>query len=118
MLPTQRRHMNKKIIGYIVLVAMLPVAVLGLLATSNEYRAIGVDAVDCDGPLSVLIFAVPALATYAIAAAIFVLRLQKPRSLILGGLCGLICAGLVWNAGNAVTEHWRNSRESACGAGL
>lgn len=43
---------------YAVLAAMFPVAVLGLVATPNEYRAIGMEAVDCDGPISVLIAAV------------------------------------------------------------
>ncbi|MDP9872920.1 hypothetical protein [Agrobacterium tumefaciens] len=36
---------------YAVLAAMFPVAVLGLVATPNEYRAIGMKAVDCDGPI-------------------------------------------------------------------
>ncbi|MEE4450531.1 hypothetical protein [Novosphingobium resinovorum] len=110
--------MNRKVVGYIVLIAMLPLAIIGILTMPNEYRAMGADGIDCDGPVSVLIFAVPALVIYGISSAIFLFRFRRRRSLLLGCICGLICAGLIWNIGNAVGEFWRNSGPSACGAGL
>lgn len=105
-------------IWHIVLVVMFPVAVLSMSTMPNEYRAMGVDAIDCDGPISVLIFAVPALAIYGIACSIFFYRFRRLRSFVLGCICGLICMGLIWNIGNATEEHWKNSGEPACGLGL
>nr|WP_298098004.1 hypothetical protein [uncultured Shinella sp.] len=97
---------------------MLPVAVLGLLATPNEYRAMGVDAIDCDGPISVLIFAVPALVVYAIASMMFLRRFRRLGSFFPGVICGLICVGLIWNIGNAAQERWKSSDAQDCGTGL
>lgn len=103
-----------KLLGYAALIAMFPVAALGILGTPNEYRAVGVDAVDCDGPISVMIFAVPALAIYGISSSIFFYRYRQRRSFVLGVICGLMCAGLMWNISNAVAEQWKNSGEHAC----
>ncbi|WKL22612.1 hypothetical protein QYR00_19170 [Agrobacterium tumefaciens] len=101
---------------YAVLAAMFPVAALGVLGTPNEYRAIGIDAVDCDGPISVLIAAVPALAAYATVGWLFVFDTKRHRSLMAGGVCGLICLALVWSIGVALLEHRRNTIEMACDA--
>ncbi|MGQ2917102.1 MULTISPECIES: hypothetical protein [Rhizobium] len=101
---------------YAVLAAMFPVAALGVLGTPNEYRAIGIDAVDCDGPISVLIAAVPALAAYATVGWLFVSGTKRHRSLMAGGVCGLICLALVWSIGAALLEHRRNTIEMACDA--
>ena len=101
---------------YAVLAAMFPVAALGVLGTPNEYRAIGIDAVDCDGPISVLIAAVPALAAYATVGWLFVSGTKRHRSLMAGGVCGLICRALVWSIGAARLEHRRNTIEMACDA--
>ncbi|MDH7803336.1 putative membrane protein (GlpM family) [Rhizobium sp. AN70] len=103
-----------KMSGYAILIAMLPVAFLGIVGTANEYRAIGVDAVDCDGPLSVLLFAVPAMAVYGVSGSIFLYRFRRRGSLILGVICGLIFAALLWNIGDAVAEQWKNKTEAAC----
>ena len=100
---------------YAVLAAMFPVAVLGLVATPNEYRAIGVETVDCDGPISVLIAAVPALAVYAIIGWMFLSGAKRHRSLISACFCGLVCLALVWNIGMALQEQRRNAAETACG---
>ncbi|QCM12597.1 hypothetical protein CFBP6625_19475 [Agrobacterium tumefaciens] len=101
---------------YAVLAAMFPAAALGVLGTPNEYRAIGIDAVDCDGPISVLIAAVSALAAYATVGWLFVSGTKRHRSLMAGGVCGLICLALVWSIGAALLEHRRNTIEMACDA--
>ncbi|KJF72761.1 hypothetical protein [Agrobacterium arsenijevicii] len=103
-----------KMLGYTILIAMLPVAFLGMVGTANEYRAIGVDAADCDGPLSVLLFAVPAMAVYGVSGSIFLYRFRRRSSLITGIICGLIFAALLWNVGGAVAEQWKNKTEAAC----
>ncbi|MFK3780220.1 hypothetical protein [Agrobacterium sp. NPDC089420] len=99
---------------YAVMAAMLPVAVLGIVGTPNEYRAIGIEAVDCDGPISVLIAAVPALLAYAIIGWLFLSGVKRQRSLVSGGICVLISLALIWNIGLALHEHWRNAVEMAC----
>ncbi|MBO0127174.1 MULTISPECIES: hypothetical protein [Rhizobium/Agrobacterium group] len=101
---------------YAILAAMLPVAVLGIVTTPNEYRAVGIDAVDCDGPISVLIPAVPALAAYAIIGWLFLSGAKRHRSLISGGICVVVSLVLVWNIGLALQEHRLNAAEMACGS--
>ncbi|MFF2322074.1 hypothetical protein ACFVTJ_13555 [Agrobacterium sp. NPDC058088] len=101
---------------YAVLAAMFPVAVLGLLATPNEYRDIGIEAIDCDGPISVLIAAVPALVVYAIIGWMFVSGVRRHRSLVAAVFCGLVCLALAWNIGIALWENHRNAVETVCGS--
>ncbi len=101
---------------YAILAAMLPVAVLGIVTTPNEYRAVGIDAVDCEGPISVLIPAVPALAAYAIIGWLFLSGAKRHRSLISGGICVVVSLVLVWNIGLALQEHRLNAAEMACGS--
>ncbi|AQS64409.1 hypothetical protein AGRHK599_LOCUS3799 [Rhizobium rhizogenes] len=101
---------------YAILAAMLPVAVLGIVTTPNEYRAVGIDAVDCDGPISVLIPAVPALAAYAIIGWLFLSGAKRHRSLISGGICVVVSLVLVWSIGLALQEHRLNAAEMACGS--
>ncbi|MCZ7480876.1 hypothetical protein [Rhizobium rhizogenes] len=99
---------------YAVLAAMLPVVVLGITTPPNEYRAVGIEAVDCDGPISVLIPAVPALAAYAIIGWVFLSGAKRHRSLISGSICVAISLALIWNIGAALLEHRRNAAEMAC----
>ncbi len=50
----------------IFIIFFVPVALFGLLLPVNEYRDQGISgAVDCDGPLNVLLFAVPSVMIYA-----------------------------------------------------
>lgn len=100
---------------YAVLAAMFPVAALGLVTTSNEYRAIGVAAVDCDGPITVLITGVPVLAVYAIIGWMFLSGAKRHRSLFSACFCGLVCLALVWNISMALQEQRRNAAEMTCG---
>ncbi|WP_332303867.1 hypothetical protein [Rhizobium sp. GR12] len=103
---------------YAILAAMFPVAALGIVGTPNEYRAIGIEAVDCDGPMSVLIAAVPALVVYALVGWTFLSGGKRGRSLISGGVCGLICLALVWSIGAALQEQRRNTAEMTCDSRL
>lgn len=100
---------------YGVLIVLLPMAVFGISLPTNEYRAMGIEAIDCDGPVSVLIFALPAFAVYGVASAVFLSSFRRRRSLFFGLFCGLICLGLGWNIGTAVTEQSRNGQETVCG---
>ena len=106
------------VLGYAALLAMLPVALFGIAGAANEYRAAGIDAIDCDGPISVLIFAIPGLAVYGAGTFIFLKRPTHRSGFVLGALCALISLGLIWNIGSAAMEQWRNHKEHACHAGL
>ncbi|MCR6726196.1 hypothetical protein [Agrobacterium fabrum] len=101
---------------YAVLAAMFPIAVLGLVGTPNEYRAIGIDAVDCDGPVSVLIAAAPAFVAYAIIGWMFISGAKHHRSGVAAVFCGLVCLALAWNIGMALRENQRNAAETVCGS--
>ncbi|PRA51824.1 hypothetical protein CQ062_19635 [Ochrobactrum sp. MYb68] len=105
-------------LGYGVLIVLLPVAVFGMSFPTNEYRAMGIEAIDCDGPITVLIIALPALAVYGVASAVFLSSFRSRRSLFFGLFCGLICLGLGWNIGTAVLEQSRNGQETVCGDGI
>ncbi|MCI4591464.1 hypothetical protein MOK15_15365 [Sphingobium sp. BYY-5] len=111
------RTSTVRLFRYAVLLAMAPIAMLGLSGTPNEYRAMGIDAVDCDGPISVLIFAVPALIVYGAASAIFLRRWRRRRFLVAAILCALLSVGLLWNIGGALGEQWRNAAEPICESG-
>jgi hypothetical protein len=103
------------LLGYGILIALLPAAVFGTFFPSNEYRAMGIEAIDCDGPVSVMFFALPALAVYGVAFAIFISGFRKRRPLFLGLLCGLISLGLLWNISQALLEGAQNNLEAVCG---
>ena len=92
---------------YAVLAAMFPIAVLGLVGTPNEYRVIGIDAVDCDGPISVLIAAAPAFVAYAAIGSMFISGAKHHRSRVAAVFCGLVCLALAWNIGMALREKER-----------
>ncbi|MBB4292869.1 hypothetical protein GGE16_004949 [Rhizobium leguminosarum] len=53
---------------YLLLLLAMPPAALALISPANVYRAQGIAAPDCDGPLQVLIFAVPAILIYGAGA--------------------------------------------------
>lgn len=83
-------------------VGRLGIAGLGVLLVAlasmmplNEYRAMGMDAVDCDGPLRVLLVAVPGLV-------VCVLGLVCNRGQrVVSAVCALACVGLMpvlWGA--------------------
>ncbi|NEI70248.1 hypothetical protein GR212_11755 [Rhizobium lusitanum] len=91
---------------YLMPVAALPVAVLAAVLPVNSYRAQGIEALDCDGPMSVLIFALPALLVYG-ASTILFYRGRSRRFHLAASLCCLLvfcCVG--WNAAAALRESY------------
>lgn len=97
-------------LGYLLLVALLPVAALALLADANSYRAQGIDAIDCDGPMRVLIFAVPAAFVYGVGAIVHGLG----RRFVVAALCVAICVPLAFKMATAFSESRKNDREPVC----
>ncbi len=108
----------RSLLGHGLLIVLLPLAAFAMVAPPNEYRAMGVEAVDCDGPITVLMAVLPLLAVYGVAAAVFLSDFRRRSALWRGLLCGLICLGLGWAAGRAVLEQARNSHEAVCADGL
>jgi uncharacterized YccA/Bax inhibitor family protein len=101
-------------LGYAVLIAALPLALLGAVSVANEYRAMGVDALDCDGPIGVLIFAVPAILIYGTGAIMNARRFRRRRALVAACLCGLICVPLAINIAAAFKESRRPDVREGC----
>jgi lipopolysaccharide export LptBFGC system permease protein LptF len=54
------------------------------------------------------------MAVYGVSGSIFLYHFRRRGSLILGVICGLIFAALLWNVVGAVAEQWKNKTEAAC----
>ena len=108
--PPLRRTRPLAWLGYLLLVALLPVAAMALLADANSYRAQGIGAIDCDGPMRVLMFAIPAVFAYGAGAVIHGLG----RRFVVAALCAAVCVPLAFKMADALGESRKNDREPAC----
>ena len=101
------------LIVWIMLVACLPLALLGAFSPPNEYEAIlGIDALDCDGPAQVYLLAIPALAIYAMGFIISARQWRRKANLLACLLCLAVCAALAAIMKRA--EDVRASQADAC----
>jgi len=99
---------------YLTLIAALPVAVLATVLPVNSYQAQGIDALDCDGPISVFIFALPALLLYG-AGAILLYRTRNRRFHLAAALCCLLVfCSVGWNAAAALRHSYGAASVEAC----
>jgi hypothetical protein len=89
-------------LAWIGLLLALPLALLGSLTPANRYQAMGLDALDCDGPLEVYLLALPALAIYGAALTYHARRWRRPLNAAAAALCLLLCGGLGANLVSAV----------------
>ena len=85
-----------RIAVWTMLIGCLPLALLGALSSPNEYEGMGIDALDCDGPLRVYLFAFPALVIYG-SGLVASLRYPGWRHRLAALLCLIVCLGLVYN---------------------
>ena len=93
------------LLGWAALILGLPIAALAVTALPNEYKAtLGVDALDCDGPLGVYMFAVPALLLYGTGLIINGRRWRRPLNLIVTAGCLIVCVAVMANLGRAIAE--------------
>ena len=55
-------------LGVLIMLAFIPIALFGLLLLVNEYKATGLPygAVDCDGPVGVMMFVMPSIFVYSL----------------------------------------------------
>nr|KPN27275.1 hypothetical protein KS05_02525 [Rhizobium brockwellii] len=98
--------------SYLVLLLAMPLAALAVVSPANVYRAQGVAAPDCDGPLQVLIFAVPAILIYD-AGALLAYRAGRRFHRLVSVLL-IIALATVPNIAEAVHELYRNAADGEC----
>ncbi|MDH7795132.1 MULTISPECIES: hypothetical protein [unclassified Beijerinckia] len=109
---TSPRH-RLKWLGWTVLVLGLPLALMGAVMPPNEYQAaLGIDALDCDGPFNVYLFAVPALLIYGVSLVINGLAWRKRANLLLELVCAVLCALVIVNLTGAIVLD--RAQEAAC----
>ena len=103
-----------RLLGWGVLVLALPLALLAALMPANEYRAtLGIDAVDCDGPFAIAMFAVPALLIYGAGVVLNGMRWRRRLNAVAAVLCFLICALVAANLVRATAEE--SAQRTECG---
>lgn len=104
-----------------VVVAFLPVALLGLLLPVNEYRATGIEnAADCDGPLGVMLLVGPSFLVYAAGVVFYATRLKGRRRAVWAALlvlCALLTAAAGAKSWAAYAEKSRPEHLEVCGEG-
>ena len=102
-------------LGWALLLVGLPLAAFGAFLPANEYRStLGIDALDCDGPWTVYLLAVPALLLYGTGLAVNLRRWRLPLNLAAALLCLAICVALAVNLARAVAE--QADQAEACAA--
>lgn len=111
---------NRLLIAAMIVFA--PLAFFALLSAPNEHQAMGIDgAVDCDGPLTVLLFALPSLAVYTLGFISFARTgraHRKAGSIAVAAICLLVCILLAGNVAMALQEQSNADHRESCGSGL
>jgi uncharacterized BrkB/YihY/UPF0761 family membrane protein len=106
----------------LIVIIFLPVALFGLIASVNEYRDQGISgAVDCNGPLTVMLFIVPSLVMYAAGAIYYAVLLKGARRNLLAATLMVLCVVVVFAAGRkawaAYSEKSKPDHRETCGEG-
>ena len=115
--------MNRKLTALIVfafVLIFLPVVLMGLMMSVNEYTDQGIGgSVDCNGPLTVMIFIAPCMVVYTFGAIYYALLLTRvKRSLASTGLlilCVVILCAAANKAWSAYVEKSRPEHRESCG---
>jgi hypothetical protein len=106
----------------LTVVVFLPIALFGLLASVNEYRDQGIGgAVDCNGPLTVMLFTAPSLVVYAAGAVYYGVLVKGARRSLLPAALMVFCVVMSCAAGGkawaAYSEKNRPEHRETCGEG-
>lgn len=99
---------------YLALIAALPFAIMATALPVNSYRAQGIEALDCDGPISVLIFAVPVLLIYGVGAVLLYRDRSRRFHAVAALCCLLVFCAVAWNAAAAIRESHGDASIEAC----
>lgn len=106
--------MHGRMVLYLVLIAVLPFAILATVLPVNSYRAQGIEALDCDGPMSVLIFALPTLLIYGVGAIMLYRDRSRRLHLVATLCCLLVFCAVGWNTVAALRESHGSASIEAC----
>lgn len=106
----------------LLVVLFLPIAPLGWAMSANEYADQGIrGAVDCNGPLGVMIFVVPSLVVYAAGAVYHAALLRSAKRSRSAALLLALCVAMLVAAGGkaraAYAEKTRPEHRETCGEG-
>jgi hypothetical protein len=113
--------MRLKRTAFIVFI-FLPITMFGLMLSVNECRDQGIGGtVDCNGPLTVMLFLAPSLVVYAAGAIYYAVLLKGvKRSLSAAGLM-VFCVVMAFAAGKktwaAYSEKSSPKYQETCGKG-
>jgi hypothetical protein len=103
------------------LVLAIPIAFLAALLLPNEYLAQGIEgAVDCDGPLGVMLFAIPSYVMYGAGVIGFGIIAARKRNWFYGItalLCLIVIIIISPNVSKAYREHSSSQHQQTCGEG-
>ena len=89
---------------------------IGLILPVNDYQDQGISgAVDCDGPLAVMLFIAPSLVVYLAGAIYYAVLLKGPKRNLLVALCALMIVAAGGKAWTAYGEQSRQGHQSVCG---
>ena len=104
----------------LIVVIFLPITLFGVLLPINEYRSMGIDgALDCDGPLEVMIFIGPALVVYAAAVVYYIVLLKAQRRSVWARVLLVVCVVMLLAAGGkgwaVYAEKLRPEFRQGCG---
>lgn len=103
------------LLGWGLLLIGLPLAFVAAAHDPNEYQAtLGLDALDCDGPLQTYLLAAPVLVLYSAGFVRNAFHWRKRANLVAAILCLAVCAVVTANVLAAVTEGHRQAE--ACAA--
>ena len=99
----------------VIVIICLPIALFGLMLPVNDYEAQGISgAVDCDGPLAVMLFVAPSMVVYAAGAIYYGVLPKGPKRNLLVVLCAVMFAMAGWKAWIAYREKSKPEHQSVC----
>jgi uncharacterized membrane protein (UPF0182 family) len=106
----------------LIVIFCLPITLFGLMASVNEYHDQGISgAVDCNGPLTVMLFIAPSLLVYAAGAVYYAVLLKKQRQSVLAAGLMVLCLVMMIASGRkawaAYREKIRPEHLETCGKG-
>jgi len=106
----------------VLVVIFLPVALFGLMAPVNAYRDQGIGGgVDCNGPLTVMLFIAPSLVVYAAGAVYYAALLKRARRSPLAAVLMVVCVVLALATGGKAWAAYREKgspgHQETCGEG-
>ena len=99
----------------VIVIIFLPIMLLGLMLPVNDYQTQGLSgAVECDGPLTVMLFVGPPLAVYAASAVYHAVLLKGQKQSVLVVLCTVMMVAAGGKAWAAYREKIRPEHQRVC----